>query len=212
MEIERVPLKDYTLEEMERRGIDPDRVLAGVDISQEHIIEAVNLDPTLTDEQKKRVLETGSPRSPKEIEEAWERLWNKRIAAGLTPDGTGTKFQGLGRYGAPSYSPWGQVQDFVRLADGIVSVSTAGHGGIWLSPERQKEMHGYNDNFLHSAEWWEEDCDWAMPYAFFSREIREQGDAYRFEENLKAAIGTMRHWHPSFIARLKGRVDPGLLQ
>lgn len=107
---------------------------------------------------------------------------------------------------APRYSPWGPVQDSTELADGIVEVSTASHGGIWLSRERQKEIR-YKENFLGSAEWWEEDCDWAVPYAFFSRDIRERGAAYRFEDNLKAAVATVQRHHPAFVARLKGRLS-----
>ncbi len=108
---------------------------------------------------------------------------------------------------APTYSPWGPVQDSTELADGIVEVSTASHGGIWLSAYRQREIGPYQGNFLNSLEWWEEDCDWAVPYAFFSRDIRERGAAYRFEDNLKAAVATVRRHHPAFVARLKGRLS-----
>ncbi len=108
---------------------------------------------------------------------------------------------------APKNSPWGPVQDSFELAAGIVEVSTASHGGIWLSAERQKEIGRYEGNFLGSIEWWEEDCDWAVPFAFFSRDIRAYGTAYRFEDNLKAAVATVRHHHSKFLARLEGRVD-----
>jgi hypothetical protein len=33
------------------------------------------------------------------------------------------------------HSPWGIVQDEETIAEGIVYVSTASHGGIWVSPE-----------------------------------------------------------------------------
>ncbi|OPY01542.1 MAG: hypothetical protein A4E61_01597 [Syntrophorhabdus sp. PtaB.Bin184] len=107
---------------------------------------------------------------------------------------------------APHHSPWGPVQDAFVLADGIVQVSTASHGGIWLSPERQKELR-YKENFLKSTEWWEEDCDWAVPYAFFSRDIRERGAACRLEDNLKIAVTMIRCLHPAFLPRLKGRLN-----
>ena len=109
---------------------------------------------------------------------------------------------------APKNSPWGPVQDSFELAAGIVEISTASHGGIWPSAERQKEIGRCEGNFLGSVEWWEEDCDWAVPYAFFSRDIRAYGTAYRFEDNLKAAVATVRRHHPKFVARLEGRVDP----
>ena len=39
-----------------------------------------------------------------------------------------------------SDTPWGKAQDVTWLADGIVFVGTAGHGGIWVSPARMEEM------------------------------------------------------------------------
>ena len=47
-----------------------------------------------------------------------------------------------------------------------------------------------------------------MPYAFFSRDIRAYGTAYRFEANLKAAVATVQCHHPKFVARLEGRWNP----
>ena len=38
-------------------------------------------------------------------------------------------------------TPWGMSDDEGRvLADGIISYSTPGHGGIWLSLSRRKEL------------------------------------------------------------------------
>jgi hypothetical protein len=58
-------------------------------------------------------------------------------------------------------------------------------------------MH-YSDNWLHTDEWWEEDCDWAVPYLFFADEIRTAGKVYHFEENLKQAEMTVKKYHPGF--------------
>lgn len=41
----------------------------------------------------------------------------------------------------PMSTPWGKVDGYPeRLGDGIYFVSTASHGGIWLSQERIKEI------------------------------------------------------------------------
>jgi len=32
-------------------------------------------------------------------------------------------------YDVPSYSPWGEVQNYDQLCPGVYCVSTAGHGG-----------------------------------------------------------------------------------
>jgi hypothetical protein len=69
-------------------------------------------------------------------------------------------------------SPWGPVQDQEQLADGIVQVHTAGHGGIWLSPERQAALPDWarcvSSGYCAKPTWWEEDCEAAVPmYVFF---------------------------------------------
>jgi hypothetical protein len=94
-------------------------------------------------------------------------------------------------------TPWGPSQGEEILAEGIISYSTAGHGGIWLSPERRKALPPAK-NFLGSKEWWEEDCDWAVPYLFFSADIKAYGRAYEFEMNLEAARKTVEAYHPEF--------------
>ena len=104
-------------------------------------------------------------------------------------------------------TPWGEVQGAEELAPGIISYSTASHGGIWLSAERQKKLN-YDKNFLKTAEWWEEDCDWAIPYFFFAAIIFAHGKAYKFDENLKAAINTIKRCHPEFLLDLSARKTP----
>ena len=59
-------------------------------------------------------------------------------------------------------SPWGTIQDVEVIADGIVYVSTASHGGIWVAPELlhciKKEMQDYAAYWSGSSQWFEEDC------------------------------------------------------
>ena len=106
-------------------------------------------------------------------------------------------------------TPWGQSQGSVELAEGIVSYHTSSHGGIWLSKKRQKQL-AYSDNFLKNPAWWEEDCDWAVPYVFFAEDIRKHGNAYKFDENLTAALKTIEHYHPDFHNAYMGLSDiPG---
>lgn len=87
-------------------------------------------------------------------------------------------------------TPWGLAQDSTVLAEGIISYSTAGHGGIWLSKKRQEELEkglGKINNFLADPAWWEEDCDWAIPYTYFAEDIKKYGNAHNFEQNLETA-------------------------
>ncbi|MDH6268109.1 hypothetical protein M2360_003514 [Rhizobium sp. SG_E_25_P2] len=55
-------------------------------------------------------------------------------------------------------TPWGPSQGATVYAEGIVSHTTAGHGGIKLSDERNVKIHP----MLHCAGgWYEEDAAWA---------------------------------------------------
>ena len=59
-------------------------------------------------------------------------------------------------------SPWGTVQDSEQIAEGIVFVSTASHGGIWVArellPRISEEMKDYAEYWSGSSQWFEEDC------------------------------------------------------
>jgi hypothetical protein len=99
-------------------------------------------------------------------------------------------------------TPWGIAEDETELAKGIIIYSTARHGGIWLSPERQEEL-GYNNNWLNTSEWWEEDFDWAVPYAFFCEAIWKQGKANNFKENLDTALMIVKTQHPDMLTIIR---------
>ena len=66
-------------------------------------------------------------------------------------------------------SPWGRINDVREIAVGIRSVSTPGHGGLWLSRDRIAQLpHGW-ETFVgkrvyrnDTARWHEEDCDLTM--------------------------------------------------
>lgn len=63
----------------------------------------------------------------------------------------------------PSMStPWGSIQTYTRIAEGVISVSTAGHGGIWLSDERIAQLPDHYEPFTGTRRWAEEDEDGAL--------------------------------------------------
>ena len=65
-------------------------------------------------------------------------------------------------------TPWGRA-DFARvLAPGIGSVSTPGHGGIKVCGKLNKLIPDY---MRCEGGWYEEDCDWCIPYLVFGVEI-----------------------------------------
>jgi len=61
-------------------------------------------------------------------------------------------------------TPWGVAQDSTKYAPGIISYSTASHGGFHLSKTRQDEMPEVLKN---PSGWYEEDCDWCKVVVVF---------------------------------------------
>ena len=97
-------------------------------------------------------------------------------------------------------TPWGIASSKTKLAEGIVAVRTPSHGGIWLSEDRIKQLPKGLANFIGDARWWEEDCDWCVPYIIFEDDIEAYGKASHFTESLAAAYNMARHCHPEMIA------------
>ena len=98
------------------------------------------------------------------------------------------------------HTPWGFVDNHEVLAPGIVFYFTPSHGGIRLSKSRQKEIHNYANNFLKTSKWWEEDCDWSIPYRFFYEDIKAYGNETCFglshDKMLKHAKDSIDQYHP----------------
>lgn len=67
------------------------------------------------------------------------------------------------------HTPWGESQQTDTIAEGITWVSTAGHGGIIISPERRAAMPKSLREFAPFAggNAYEEDCDVAIVIAAF---------------------------------------------
>jgi len=59
-------------------------------------------------------------------------------------------------------TPWGPVQTHHKIAEGVWSVSTAGHGGIILSDERIKELPSHYKSWTGTERYNEEDEDGRM--------------------------------------------------
>lgn len=90
-------------------------------------------------------------------------------------------------------SPWGSVQRYKRIADGIFSVSTASHGGFRLSPQRQAAMP---PALALAGGWYEEDLE-------YNRVILAFPDAFK-PDQVESAHRTMKHWHPDAYAGWSG--------
>jgi hypothetical protein len=78
-----------------------------------------------------------------------------------------------------SRTPWGTADSAHHIAPGIVTVGTPGHGGVKLSPERNKKVPSALRN---ASGWYEEDCEAYIPMMahpeVFVREGRTLDDVY----------------------------------
>jgi len=99
-------------------------------------------------------------------------------------------------YDFKSHSPWGEVQHAEQYnADAtIVSVSTASHGGIWVAPELNANIHY---TIRNNDGWYEEDCEWSIVALTFPQIFTG------FERDI--AEGALRDYYPDTWEYLYGR-------
>ena len=57
------------------------------------------------------------------------------------------------------HTPWGPPQDIEELAEGVLRVSTASHGGLKLSRERWAEIPAAVRRTMFTPTFAEEDCE-----------------------------------------------------
>ncbi len=91
-------------------------------------------------------------------------------------------------------TPWGASQCATVYADGVVSHSTAGHGGFHLDAAHNAKVH---PALRARGGWYEEDCAWAavaqaLPELFTDYERR-------------CADRTIRDWYPDAWETIHGR-------
>ena len=113
-----------------------------------------------------------------------------------------------------SSSPWGAIQYWYEIAPGIISVSTAGHGGIHLDRSRQANVTRTLGpvNTWADGPWYEEDCDWSIPACIFEEEFRqfERSQGGNEEAVIQAAMNTLRNDRPDLYERLYNvKLAPG---
>jgi hypothetical protein len=104
-------------------------------------------------------------------------------------------------------TPWGAAQSSHRIAAGIVSYTTAGHGGIHLTARRVKQMPDAIQQALKNSlepagdAWFEEDGDWALVALSFPE---------CFPDDQVSAEVTVRNQYPEVWESFYGKVlEPG---
>ena len=103
-----------------------------------------------------------------------------------------------------SSSPWGAIQTLEPLGPDAVAVTTASHGGLRLSEAAlQRLPEAVQATTYSSGGWFEEDCDWALPYLALRLDAFET-DPDRGSTMRAAAARTVARWHPQHAALLGG--------
>ena len=64
-------------------------------------------------------------------------------------------------------TPWGKPQNVYEIVPGIYGVSTARHGGLWISDEWKRKLPKEYQPYTRNRRWAEEDCDWAIVLQYF---------------------------------------------
>lgn len=93
-------------------------------------------------------------------------------------------------------TPWGKSDWQRKIAVGINWYSTPSHGGVKLSVGKNKLIPEYMRN---KDGWYEEDCDWAIPYIVLDDVIRANVDPDKFEKygrDFQSAVSTLKSWKP----------------
>lgn len=115
-----------------------------------------------------------------------------------------------------SRTPWGPVQHLTHVADGIVEVGTAGHGGMKLSPQRNREVP---PALRTSSGWYEEDCESQIVLMTFPEEyaasrasgrgngVDSWADPTFVAESARASV---KNWFPDAYEKATGEtIAPG---
>jgi len=108
----------------------------------------------------------------------------------------------------PKRSPWGEVHGAEGIGAGCWSVYTASHGGIWLTAEAAaripKPFQPYHqvDGRHVQGVWYEEDCEWAIAYAFIPELTWPSGIAIEREAAVRAAL---ERYYPEVLKHLAER-------
>lgn len=79
----------------------------------------------------------------------------------------------------PRNTPWGRADHVEQIIPGMWFVTTPGHGGVYVAPERLAQMPAYMQSTPYSqGGWFEEDVDWCLPVVVFAAELTAADSRY----------------------------------
>lgn len=93
-----------------------------------------------------------------------------------------------------TWTPWGASQSSKQWARGIMSYSTAGHGGFSVTPAKHAEMLpelGDIGHFEYDKYWFEEDCAYAAVVLAFPELFSDKPEVVTY------AAKSLQTYHPA---------------
>ena len=102
-------------------------------------------------------------------------------------------------------TPWGVSQSVTQIARGIRRVSTAGHGGVLLSPTKNALIPEY---MRDDSGAYEEDCEWCIPAVVFESEWRAWADSTKWttgDFQMECAWSTFKDGYPEAYEKFTGK-------
>jgi hypothetical protein len=102
-----------------------------------------------------------------------------------------------------SRTPWGTADSAHHIAPGIVIVGTPGHGGVKLSPERNKKIPPALRN---ASGWYEEDCESYIPMMIHAGDMKRPSESAE-DARKRAELGVI-NWFPEGYERAFNAVLP----
>lgn len=117
-------------------------------------------------------------------------------------------------YNGPQSTPWGKAQTRQEIVAGVVEITTARHGGLWVSKSRLTDMPDSLRSLgdPHKPQFFEEDCAYAAVLLAFDDVIRaEAGRMGTSVEALTDHLRTVvRNYFPDAFEAWSGeKVAPG---
>lgn len=104
----------------------------------------------------------------------------------------------------PRHTPWDYADHTERIGPGLWFVSTPGHGGLWLSPQRAADARAKFPAFKPFTgdwQWLEEDCDYAVGVLAFP-------DAFRPEQVEQARAMVLGYRGSNYFDAVKALLEP----
>ena len=67
-------------------------------------------------------------------------------------------------------TPWGRADHVSPIIEGMNHIGTPSHGGIKLNQRRNVQIPDY---MRRNGGWYEEDCEWSIPFVVFTSELSQ---------------------------------------